>query len=431
MLRFHLVSLFPEFFRSPLETALLGRAREAGIVDFSFHDPRSFSTSRHHHVDDRPYGGGPGMVMQGEPVAVALRSIEKPGRMILLAPSGRPLNDALARELAREEDLTLICGRYEGLDARLLDIFPLEPVSVGEAVLNGGETAALAVIESVARLVPGFMGKEESGDDESFSNGLLEYPHYTRPEVLEGREVPEVLRGGDHGAVARWRRQQSLVTTLRVRPDLLDSAPLVAEDARHLATLPRTRAGRNLSFCLVHYPVLLGRKNSGVSSLTNLDIHDIARISRSYAMGPFYAVTPLEDQQRLLQAIVRHWTQGAGSRGNPDRAQALATVCPAESVDAAVEHLTERTGMRPRVVASSASWPAHKHAPPPLCPADVCRMCEEGPVLLLLGTAQGLAPEVLARCDGVLRPIRYLGYNHLSVRSAAAILADRILGDYK
>ena len=125
MLRFHLVSLFPEFFRSPLETALLGRAREAGIVDFSFHDPRSFSTSRHHHVDDRPYGGGPGMVMQGEPVAAALRSIEKPGRMILLAPSGRPLNDALARELAREEDLTLICGRYEGLDARLLDIFPL------------------------------------------------------------------------------------------------------------------------------------------------------------------------------------------------------------------------------------------------------------------------------------------------------------------
>ena len=351
--------------------------------------------------------------------------------MILLAPSGRPLNDALARELAREEDLTLICGRYEGLDARLLDIFPLEPVSVGEAVLNGGETAALAVIESVARLVPGFMGKEESGDDESFSNGLLEYPHYTRPDVLEGREVPEVLRGGDHGAVARWRRQQSLATTLRVRPDLLDSAPLAAEDARHLATLPRTRAGRNLSFCLVHYPVLLGRKISGVSSLTNLDIHDIARISRSYAMGPFYAVTPLEDQQRLLQAIVRHWTQGAGSRGNPDRAQALATVCPAGSVDAAVEHLTERTGMRPRVVASSASWPAHKHAPPPLCPADVCRMCEEGPVLLLLGTAQGLAPEVLARCDGVLRPIRYLGYNHLSVRSAAAILADRILGDYK
>ena len=147
MPRFHLVSLFPEFFDSPLSTALMGRARETGVVTFSFHDPRAFSTDKHRHVDDRPYGGGPGMVMQGEPVARALRSIERPGRMLLMTPGGRPFNQALARELALEEDLTLVCGRYEGLDARLLELFPLEPVSVGEAVLNGGETAALAVIE--------------------------------------------------------------------------------------------------------------------------------------------------------------------------------------------------------------------------------------------------------------------------------------------
>ena len=242
MLRFHLVSLFPEFFRSPLETALLGRAREAGIVDFSFHDPRSFSTSRHHHVDDRPYGGGPGMVMQGEPVAAALRSIEKPGRMILLAPSGRPLNDALARELAREEDLTLICGRYEGLDARLLDIFPLEPVSVGEAVLNGGETAALAVIESVARLVPGFMGKEESGDDESFSNGLLEYPQYTRPEVWEGRAVPPVLLEGNHQKIDAWRGQQSRERTRLRRPELYEQWC----ETHPLTEIPKWKRGENV-----------------------------------------------------------------------------------------------------------------------------------------------------------------------------------------
>ena len=242
MLRFHLVSLFPEFFRTPLETALLGRAREAGIVDFSFHDPRSFSTSRHHHVDDRPYGGGPGMVMQGEPVAAALRSIEKPGRMILLAPSGRPLNDALARELAREEDLTLICGRYEGLDARLLDIFPLEPVSVGEAVLNGGETAALAVIESVARLVPGFMGKEESGDDESFSNGLLEYPQYTRPEVWEGRAVPPVLLEGNHQKIDAWRGQQSRERTRLRRPELYEQWC----ETHPLTEIPKWKRGENV-----------------------------------------------------------------------------------------------------------------------------------------------------------------------------------------
>lgn len=430
MPRFHLVSLFPEFFDSPLRTALLGRARESGLTEFSFHDPRAFSTDKHRHVDDRPYGGGPGMVMLGEPVALALRSIARPGRMLLMTPGGRPLNQALARELAAEEDITLVCGRYEGLDARLLELFPLEPVSVGEAVLNGGETAALAVIESVARLMPGFMGKEESGEEESFSHGLLEYPHYTRPETLQGLPVPETLLSGDHARIAAWRRASSLAATLAVRPDLLDTAPLNREDARTLAALPRARPGRNLSFCLVHYPVLLGEKNSGASSLTNLDIHDIARISRSYAMGPFYAVTPLEDQLRLLEDILRHWTCGPGGRGNPDRAKALEMVHPATSLDEAVAHLTAHAGVRPRLVASSAAWPARKRAPAPLTPGQVRDWCREGPVLLCLGTAQGLAPEVLECCEGQMRPLRFLGYNHLSVRSAAAILADRILGDY-
>ncbi|WP_374281812.1 tRNA (guanosine(37)-N1)-methyltransferase TrmD [Desulfovibrio sp.] len=434
MPRFHLVTLFPEFFDSPLSTALMGRAREAGVVDCSFHDPRQFSTDKHRHVDDRPYGGGPGMVMQGEPLARALRSIERPGRMLFMAPGGRPLTQQMVRELAHEEDLTIVCGRYEGIDARLLQLFPLEPVSVGDIVLNGGESAALSVIEAVARLMPGFMGKEESGDDESFSHGLLEYPHYTRPENFEGLTVPEVLQSGDHARIARWRRQESVRTTLRVRPEMLNEAPLYREDVQTLAETPRERPGRNLSFCLVHYPVSLGPKKIGASSLTNLDIHDIARISRSYAMGSFYPVTPLHDQLRVLEEILRHWTRGPGGIGNADRAQALGLVQPATSLEEAVAHMTAQHGTRPRLVASSAVWPARGKASKPECmpmtPRDVRRWCDQGPVMLCLGTAQGLAPEVLEQCEGTLRPVRFLGYNHLSVRSAAAILADRILGDY-
>ena len=434
MPRFHLVTLFPEFFDSPLSTALMGRAREAGVVDCSFHDPRQFSTDKHRHVDDRPYGGGPGMVMQGEPLARALRSIERPGRMLFMAPGGRPLTQDMVRELAREEDLTIICGRYEGIDARLLQLFPLEPVSVGDIVLNGGESAALSVLEAVARLMPGFMGKEESGDDESFSHGLLEYPHYTRPENFEGLTVPEVLQSGDHARIARWRRQESVRTTLRMRPEMLNEAPLYREDVQTLADTPRERPGRNLSFCLVHYPVSLGPKKTGASSLTNLDIHDIARISRSYAMGFFYPVTPLRDQLRVLEEILRHWTRGPGGIGNADRAQALGLVQPATSLEEAVAHMTAQHGTRPRLVASSAVWPAKGKASKPECmpmtPRDVRRWCDQGPVMLCLGTAQGLAPEVLEQCEGTLRPVRFLGYNHLSVRSAAAILADRILGDY-
>lgn len=434
MPRFHLVTLFPEFFESPLSTALMGRAREAGIVECSFHDPRQFSTDKHRHVDDRPYGGGPGMVMQGEPLARALRSIERPGRMLFMAPGGRPLTQDMVRDLAHEEDLTIVCGRYEGIDARLLQLFPLEPVSVGDIVLNGGESAALSVLEAVARLMPGFMGKEESGDDESFSHGLLEYPHYTRPESLEGLSVPEVLQSGDHARIAQWRRQESVRATLRMRPEMLNEAPLYREDVQTLAETPRDRPGRNLSFCLVHYPVSLGPKKIGASSLTNLDIHDIARISRSYAMGSFYPVTPLRDQLRVLEEILRHWTRGPGGTGNADRAQALGLVQPATSLEEAVAHMTAQHGTRPRLVASSAVWPAKGKASQPrrmpMTPRDVRRWCDQGPVMLCLGTAQGLAPEVLEQCEGTLRPVRFLGYNHLSVRSAAAILADRILGDY-
>ncbi|MCH5145628.1 tRNA (guanosine(37)-N1)-methyltransferase TrmD [Desulfovibrio sp. UIB00] len=434
MPRFHLVTLFPEFFESPLSTALMGRAREAGIVECSLHDPRQFSTDKHRHVDDRPYGGGPGMVMQGEPLARALRSIKRPGRMLFMAPGGRPLTQDMVRDLAREEDLTIVCGRYEGIDARLLQLFPLEPVSVGDIVLNGGESAALSVLEAVARLMPGFMGKEESGDDESFSHGLLEYPHYTRPESLEGLSVPEVLQSGDHARIAQWRRQESVRATLRMRPEMLNEAPLYREDVQTLAETPRDRPGRNLSFCLVHYPVSLGPKKIGASSLTNLDIHDIARISRSYAMGSFYPVTPLRDQLRVLEEILRHWTRGPGGTGNADRAQALGLVQPATSLEEAVAHMTAQHGTRPRLVASSAVWPAKGKASQPgrmpMTPRDVRRWCDQGPVMLCLGTAQGLAPEVLEQCEGTLRPVRFLGYNHLSVRSAAAILADRILGDY-
>ena len=434
MPRFHIVTLFPEFFESPLSTALMGRAREAGIVDCSFHDPRQFSTDKHHRVDDRPYGGGPGMVMQGEPLARALRSIERPGRVLFMAPGGRPLTQDMVRELAREDDLTIVCGRYEGIDARLLQLFPLEPVSVGDIVLNGGESAAISVLEAVSRLMPGFMGKEESGDDESFSQGLLEYPHYTRPENFEGLTVPEVLQSGDHARIANWRRQESVRATLRMRPEMLNEAPLYREDVQTLADTPRERPGRNLSFCLVHYPVSLGPKKIGASSLTNLDIHDIARISRSYAMGSFYPVTPLGDQLRVLEEILRHWTRGPGGVGNADRAQALGLVQPATSLEEAVAHMTAQHGTRPRLVASSAVWPAKgKVSQPgrmPMTPRDVRRWCDQGPVMLCLGTAQGLAPEVLEQCEGTLRPVRFLGYNHLSVRSAAAILADRILGDY-
>lgn len=423
-MRFTVVSLFPEFFASPLSTALLAKGQEGGVVEFALVNPRDAATDRHRTVDDRPYGGGPGMVMLPDPMAQTLRAIDRPGRMLMMAPKGRPFTQALARELAQEDAVTIICGRYEGIDARIEELFPIEPVSMGDFVLNGGETAALAVIEAVARLVPGFMGKEESGTEESFSAGVLEYPHYTRPETFEGLTVPDVLRSGDHGRIAAWRRERSLATTLATRPDILAEAQLDATDMETLRMLGRPRPGRNLHCALVHYPVAIKDKNSGATSLTNLDIHDIGRSSCTYGLGGFYVTTPLEDQRRLLDQLLHHWTKGAGSTGNPDRATALGRVTPVSYVHEAVADVTRRTGQKPVVVGTSARGPGD------LTIGRVRTMLTDRPVLLLFGTGQGLAPEVLEECDGILRPLRWMdGYNHLSVRAAAAIIMDRLLGD--
>lgn len=425
----NLVTLFPEYFDSPLSCGLMLKAREAGLVDFKFFNPRDRATDKHRTVDDSPYGGGPGMVMGLAPLAETLRQIPEPGRILLMAPAGRAFDQDMARELAADfaagTPLTLISGRYEGIDARLPELFPITPVSVGDYVLNGGETACLNVIESVCRLLPGFMGHEDSGEEESFSHGLLEYPHYTRPEVFENLPVPDVLTQGNHALIAKWRREESLRATLRLRPELLDEAALSEADLNYLRDLPRLSLGRNLHVALVHYPVLDKDKNSLAVSLTNLDIHDIARSSCCYGLGGYYVVTPLQDQRRLLAELLEHWTTGAGGRANPDRAEALRLVAAADSVDEVLAQVEAQCGERPLVLGSSARPEGA------LTYAAVREALAERPVLLLLGTSHGLAPTVLDKCDGVLRPLRGAsGYNHFSVRSAAAIMLDRILGDW-
>jgi tRNA (guanine37-N1)-methyltransferase len=425
-MHFNIVTLFPEFFDSPLRTALMGRAAEAGLFSRSFHNPRDFAAGRHRSVDERPYGGGPGMVMRLEPLLRCLRAIRDPGPMLAPSPSAGPFTQAAARALAAGNAVTLICGRYEGMDARLEKLAPVEYVSVGDAVVNGGEAAALMIMEAVARLLPGFMGKEASGEEESFSRGLLEYPQYTRPESFEGERVPAFLLAGNHAWTERKRREQSLAATLRLRPELLAEAELDEEDALYLRTIPRARAGRGLYLCLVHYPVLLKDGISGASSLTNLDIHDIARISCGYGLGGVYVATPLADQARILRDIVRYWTLGAGAASNPDRARALSLVRHVEETADAVAQVEGLCGQRPAVFGTSAEWQGTR-----VCtPGTVRRALESGPALLVLGTARGLAPEVTAQCDALLRPLRFLsGYRHLPVRAAVAAYVDRILGD--
>jgi tRNA (guanine37-N1)-methyltransferase len=228
--RVDVFSIFPEWFAGPLEASLLGKARAEGRLDVRVHDPRTFTADRHRSVDDAPYGGGAGMVMTPGPLFDAVDAVDPPRPLLLLSAAGRPFDQAVAVELASGAGFSLICGRYEGVDQRVADHLCDGELSVGDYVLAGGEVAALVVIEAVTRLVPGVMGNETSSAEESFSEPLVEYPQYTRPARFREWDVPEVLRSGDHGRVARWRRAQSLARTRARRPDLLTGPPSAEEE---------------------------------------------------------------------------------------------------------------------------------------------------------------------------------------------------------
>jgi tRNA (guanine37-N1)-methyltransferase len=225
--RIDVFTIFPGVLEAPLRESLLGRARGEGLLEVRVHDLRDWSTDPHRSVDDASFGGGPGMVMKPEPVFAAVESLDPDrGRVLLLSPAGRPLDQAFVRGLSAEAHLTLICGRYEGVDERVVDGLPAEEVSIGDYVLSGGEVAALVVIEAVTRLVPGVIGREESHERDSFSEpGLLDHPHYTRPSTFRDLEVPEVLRSGNHAEIDRWRREAALAKTRRNRPDLAPEQP--------------------------------------------------------------------------------------------------------------------------------------------------------------------------------------------------------------
>lgn len=217
------LTLFPEMFPGPLGVSLAGRALEAGLWRLETVDIREYATDRHRSVDDTPAGGGAGMVMRADVVAAAVDAVHPEGDprpLIYLSPRGCPLTQQRVRELASGPGVALLCGRFEGLDERVIEARQMEEVSLGDFVLSGGEPAALALLDAVIRLLPGVMGKEASGADESFEGGLLEYPHYTRPQIFEGREIPPVLTSGDHGKVKAWRKARAEETTKERRPDL-------------------------------------------------------------------------------------------------------------------------------------------------------------------------------------------------------------------
>ena len=248
-MNFHVLTLFPEMIMNGLETSILGRAAAKGIVSFEAVNIRDYTLERHGKVDDYPYGGGAGMVMQAEPIyrayAALVEKIGKKPRVIYMTPQGQTFNQSIAEDLAKEEDLVFLCGHYEGVDERVLEMIATDYLSAGDYVLTGGELPAMMMIDCISRLVPGVLNNNVSAEFETFHDNLLEYPQYTRPEVFMGKKVPDIMLSGHHANVEKWRREQSIIRTLKNRPELLEDAVLSKKEQKFLDELLRQQELEN------------------------------------------------------------------------------------------------------------------------------------------------------------------------------------------
>lgn len=421
MIRFQVITLFPELLREFSSNGLMRRAVQDSIASVETIHLRDFAINNQGQVDDSPYGGGSGMVLRPEPAKKAIsaaKANDPDARVVLLTPRGKPLKQSKLHKLSQHcrdgKGLIFLCPRYEGVDERIAHSLVDDEISIGDYIVMGGELPAMIVIEGICRLLPGVLGNSESISEESFESDRLEYPQYTKPQDFEGSLVPDVLLSGNHAAIDQWRKQQAELDTWRRRPDLPEDPPKPAEE---------------VSAALVHFPVVDKRGDTITSSITTIDLHDISRSAKTYGISRLYIVHPVRALRTLSEKINQHWAEGFGLEYNPNRTEALEILSIVPTLDDMILDIETRTGKLPELVTTSAkssdisSSIAEYRAALPFV---------ERPQVLVFGTGWGLAPEVLERSDRHLEPLfGPTSYNHLSVRSAAAIMFDRLFAASK
>ena len=415
-MKISVITAFPELMRSYIVSSILGRAVSSGKLDVRVVDIRDYSEGAYRQIDDYCYGAG-GMMLMAEPLAKALEAVSEGAKPYVVYPSpqGTHLYQELVEDLSRREHLVIVCGHYEGIDERFTQRYVDAEISLGDFVLTGGEMPAMAIIDAVARLIPGVVGKASSVAEDSFYSGMLDTPHYTRPAEWRGEKVPDVLTGGDAKDIDRWRRRRSVERTLERRPDIAARAGII----------PWLSGGAYVAE--VHYPVL-GRSGEKVSTaITGMDLHDIARACRAYGIKKYLLITPMAQQRDMAKRIAQHWTSGWGAEYNPDRKEAFSTLKIFASLGRAIAWVREREKKEPFKIATTAKRAAG--AEHWLTLKRRILKNDESP-LFLFGTGWGLHEEAMGIADAVMTPITggRDGWNHLSVRSAVSITLDRFFG---
>ena len=427
MKTYNVLTIFPEMIDAVFKQGVISKAIDKGIVSINSVNIRDYAEGRHLVTDDYQYGGGAGLVMKVEPIYEAVSALKEKSDtfVVLLDPRGKKFDQKAAEHMASNYDnITFICGRYEGVDERVRELVVDMELSLGDFILTGGEFAAITVIDSIARLVPGVLGDEASADEESFTTGMLEYPHYTRPVEYKGLSVPEVLMNGNHSEIEKWRIEKAIEITRKNRPDLLNIKELDIETRKKICAEQKRGLSKKLKLnvALMHYPMKDKQGDTVATAITNLDLHDISRSCRTYSVENYYVVTPIAAQREIASRVINHWMDGFGSTYNPNRMKAFSHTMLMDSLSEAVLDIEKRHKKRPLIVATTA-----RPDRATITAKHLGVISEEQPVLIIFGTGWGFADEVLETADYILEPIEGVGeFNHLSVRSAVAILLDRI-----
>lgn len=424
-----LITVFPELYDAFLKTSLIGRSQQNGLVHYDIASFFSYVKPKE-RIDSPTFGPGPGMLLRPDLIQKFVEEKDALyGRSfkIFFSPQGQKLDQPLLRVIAQKaqetEHLMLLPARYEGMDERVEQEYADIVISLGDFVIMAGDLPAMVLLEGVVRLLPGVVGNQESIERESFSGPFVDYPEYTMPVVWKDREVPEIVRSGNHEKIAQWREERAAQKTIKYHFDWLRSQQLTAKQ------LHVTQSILPSHYCvLMHDEILLPGDQIGTTSVTSLDIHDIARSACTYGLKGYFLVTPLLDQQKITNRLLEFWKTGIGVEYNTNRHEAVRKVSVMDSLDKALEEIEKLEGKKPLLIATSAR--ANEKGAPLLSYYDQSEVWQhDRPVLLIFGTGRGLAPSVIERCDFLLLPLEgFSDFNHLSVRSAAAIIFDRWLG---
>lgn len=424
-----IVSVFPQLYDQFLQTSLIQRATETGILNFDLQAYNSFSEPGV-PIDAPTFGHGAGMLIKPAVVQAAVEAQEKKhGKAfkIFFSPHGKKLDQTLLKKISKDArergHLLLLPARYEGMDARVEQEYADEIISIGDFVLMGGDLPAMIFLEGFLRYMPGVVGRPESVERDSFTGAFVDYPEFTKPITWKGHEVPAVVRSGDHAAMEKWRMREAAQRTMLNHFDWFREYPLITQKEKKRAK----EATPNHYVVLMHDQVFVGpQAQEGKTSVTSIDIHDIARSTKTFGVEQFFIVTPLEDQQKIVKTLLDFWQTGVGVEYNPKRHEALKDVAVLSNFDDVVAQIEKKEGKLPLIVTTSAK----------LWPEKTISFHEQGmvwqhdrPVLFVFGTGQGLSDSMMNRADFVLMPILGLSdFNHLSVRSAVATVLDRWMG---